>query len=306
MFYSWSRSLGMAVVLAGMGKLEAASINIPNGSFESPVTGFVDTNIDDWQKTPKPDWYTQDAVFHWTQLTGLFANTPVGSSDHLDNCDSNQAAYIFALPQAGFFQDYDSTDWSNSVPTHAFNALFEPGRAYTLTVAVNGGGGGMSNGTTLQISMYYRDLMSNMVTVAATTITNTPETFPNHTHLVDFQAQLPVVRTNDPWAGQHIGVQIISTVSSNMQGGYWDMDNVRLLSVSAPVLSSIMQSNNTVQFLVQSEPGFPIEVLASDDPTLPIASWSSLGTVTNSTGNLPFVDTSPDALRRFYRGRLLQ
>jgi len=164
----------------------------------------------------------------------------------------------------------------------------------------------MSNGTTLQISMYYRDLMSNMVTVAATTVTNTPETFPNHTHLVDFEAQLPVVRTNDPWAGQHIGVQIISTVSSNMQGGYWDVDNVRLLSVSAPILTNITHSNNTIQFLVRSEPGFPIEVLASDDPTLPIASWSSLGTVTNSTGNLPFVDTSPDALRRFYRGRLLQ
>ena len=38
-------------------EIRAEIIEIPNASFESPVTTFVDTRLDSWQKTSKPDRY---------------------------------------------------------------------------------------------------------------------------------------------------------------------------------------------------------------------------------------------------------
>ena len=64
----------------------------------------------------------------------------------------------------------------------------------------------MLPGATLEVSLYYRDVASNKVTVTATSITNTPGVFSNNTHLIDFQVQVPVVKVGDAWAGQHIEV----------------------------------------------------------------------------------------------------
>src|SRR5580765_1095809 len=108
---------GVAALAASTSPLRAGSITVPNGSFESPATSFVSINIDSWQKNPKPDWYVESGGFLWSQLTGIFKNTSAGSSDHLDNCDGNQALWLFAVPEVALFQDYNSIDWSNSVPT---------------------------------------------------------------------------------------------------------------------------------------------------------------------------------------------
>src|SRR6185437_8134367 len=133
------------------------AIVVPNYSFESPTTAFVDPSIGSWQKTPKPDWYDESGGNLWSQLTGVFVNTAPGASDHIDNVDANQALYLFALPTSGVFQDYNSLDGTNTTPSHAFNATFEPGHGYDLTVAVVGGGGGMIEGSTLELALYYRD-----------------------------------------------------------------------------------------------------------------------------------------------------
>src|SRR5262249_40224052 len=157
----------------------------------------------------------------------------------------------------------DSTDWSHPAPTHAFNVTFQPGKSYTLTVGVIGGGGGMTNGATMQLSLYYRDIASNFVTVAATTITNTPANFPTTTHLVDYQVQVPGIRPTDGWAGQHIGVQLLSTVGFDAARGYWDVDNVRLTEQVAPALGTGVWSNGQFSCTVLSEPGVKFEMIAS-------------------------------------------
>src|SRR6184192_3573554 len=72
--------------------LRAETITVPNGSFESPATVYVDPHIDSWQKAAKPDGYDESGPFLWDQLTGVFKNTPTNSADHIDNCDGNQAA----------------------------------------------------------------------------------------------------------------------------------------------------------------------------------------------------------------------
>jgi len=264
-------TVSLLLLLSAAGLLQSATIPLPNGSFESPAIVFVDLNIDSWQKTPKPDWYVESGGFLWSQLTGAFKNTAAGSFDHIDNCAGDQAVWMFAVPGAGLFQDYNSVDWNDPAPAHEFDARYEVGRAYALTAGVIGGGGGMSNGVTAEISFYYRDAASNQVKVAATSITNTPAIFSNKTHLIDFIVQVPTVKLGDAWADQHIGIQLLSTVSTGLQGGYWDFDNVRLTSSAEPtvrLLFAAEASGLRVSWL--SETSRHYQVQASEN----LSSWS--------------------------------
>jgi thiamine pyrophosphokinase len=275
---------------------------IPNGSFESPETSFADPRLDGWQKAPEPARYMGGGGFPWDQLMGQFLNTTNGSPSHIDNMDGKQAAFLFALPQVAIFQDYNTMFGTNAAPTHDFNTKFEVGKSYNLTVGVLGSGGGMSNGATFQISMYYRDAATNMVTVAATTITNTRTLFPTNTHFTDFNVQVPTVTAIDAWAGKQIGIQLASTVGFDLQGGYWDVDDVRLRVVRDPILAEFGITNTQFQFTLQSAPG-RFEILASTNIALPPSSWTSLGTITNFTGSISFMDTNTTVGGRFYQAR---
>jgi hypothetical protein len=166
----------------------------------------------------------------------------------------------------------------------------------------------MPEGSTLQLSLYYRDAASNMVTVAATTVTNTAANFPTDTRFVDFQAQVPGVKATDAWAGQNIGIQLLATpypYDENQWGGYWDADNVRLVETTALNLASPVLTGGQLQFTVQSEPDTVFQILAAGDLTLPLSNWTSLAKLTNATGSMPFVDSTAGAAQRFYTARRL-
>ncbi len=285
------------------GMLPAGPILLPNASFESPATPFVSLNFDSWQRTPQPAGWDENASGPWNNLTGIFKNTSPGSPDHIANCDGNQAAWLFANPGAGIFQDYDSMDWNDSQPTHAFDAKFEVGKSYRLSLGVIGGGYNMPAGSPLEASLYYRDAASNKVIVAAATIIYVPAQFTSRTQLVYFEASTPVVRMEDSWAGKQIGVQLLSTVSPELAGGYWDLDNIRLSSTLAPAISGSVVTNGQFQFTLQSESGVALEILASTNPALPPSNWTSLGTLTNETGITTFVDTAGNFDQRFYQVR---
>ena len=297
--------VGIFVLPAWTGVLQAGPITVPNASFESPATTFVNINIDSWQKSSKPDWYNEGGGFMWVQLTGIFKNTSPISLDHIDNCDGDQALWLFAVPEVGLFQDYDSVDWDDPSPTHDFNTRFEIGSSYRFTIGIIGTGGNMAQGVTLELSLYYRDAASNKVTVAVTTVTNTTAIYTNNTHLIDFQVNVPTVKASDAWAGQNIGIQFLSTVTTNLQGGYWDLDNVRLSSIRAPTLTNPISTNGQFQFALQSEPGLRFEILATTNVTLPASNWMSLGTVTNITGTVYFSDAAISFNQQFYRARQL-
>ena len=281
------------------------TLEIPNGSFEEVATDFADPRVDAWQKSPQPDWWDPSVVGSWDQLSGVFANPAPESADHIVNCDGAQAAFLFALPQVALFQDYNSMDWASSSPTHEFNARFKPGQSYTLTVGVIGGGGGMNPGATLELSLYYRDAVGNIVIVAATTVTHTPAVFSNTTHLVDFQVSVPTVRASDPWANQNIGVLILSTVGIELPGGYWGLDNVRLAESRQPSLVAQAPLNGQMRFTLQSDPGAVCEVLAATHVTLPRSQWTLLETLTNVTGTNTVSDATTTAPARFYQVRQL-
>lgn len=293
----------LAVLMAGKCPAHAGPIPVPNNTFESPNTFNATPVIDFWQLMPQPAWWNEAATGPWTNLTGVFKNDPPISDVYIDNLDGNQGAWLYANPEVGFFQDYNSVDWNDPAPTHAFDAKFEIGRSYRLTVGIIGGGYGMLPETPLQASLYYRDPASNKVFVAATTIAYSANYFSNRTHLIDFTVTVPVVRATDPWSNQYIGIQFLSTVSPELAGGYWDLDNIRLKSTLAPMLLNPVRTNNQFQFTVQSEPGMLLEILATTNATLPALNWTSLGNLTNTTGTIPFIDTSANFHQRFYQAR---
>jgi hypothetical protein len=274
---------------------------LPNNSFESPANSFASPEMDAWQKSPEPFWWPPTNG-PWGQLVGQFLNPPGDSPGHIDNMEGQQAAFLFALPEVYLFQDYNSLSGTNTTPSHDFAAIYETGKSYNLTVGVLGNGGGMTNGATLELSLYYRDAASNLVTVAATTITNSADLFPTNTYFTDFEVIVPPVTGNESWAGRHIGVKIASTVDFALQGGYWDIDNVRLQTVRDPFLKNANASGGQFTFTLDSAPG-RLEILTSTDVTLPASSWTSLGAVTNVTGILPVSDTNAAPGQRFYQAR---
>ncbi|MBN1505920.1 MAG: hypothetical protein JW955_03695 [Sedimentisphaerales bacterium] len=211
---------GMFLMAAGTSGVRAESVCIPNGSFESPPTVFVDVNTAPWQKGPTPAWYDESRGYTWSQLTGVFLNVPPEDEEHIDNCDGKQAVWLFAVPEVELYQDLAAT--------------FEVGQCYHLSVGVIGGGGNMKDGVSLEIRLYYRDADDMRVTVESTTFTyHSAHGYIKHFN--DVRLDLPVVQQTDPWAGKKIGVQIISALTladldpaTGRAGGYWDLDNVRL------------------------------------------------------------------------------
>jgi hypothetical protein len=299
---------------AWTGPLQAGTIDIPNGSFESPVVPpiapYATNGIDYWQKSSQPVWYdpSQNYDTPWEDLMGTFYNVPYPST-FIDNCDGSQAAFLFAVPEAALFQDYSSIYGTNTTPSHAFDAKFNVNRAYSFTVGVIGGVYGsppLYDGATLQLSLYYRDASSNMVIVAATTITNSAQLFPTNTHFVDFSVYVPGVQATDAWVGQNIGVQIASTVGFDKASGYWDVDNARLTETLLPALTAAQVTSHQCGFTLQSQPGLRFEMLATTNLASPISNWTSLATLTNVTGIYPFLDPATNLSRRFYRARQLQ
>jgi hypothetical protein len=78
---------------------------------------------------------------------------------------------------------------------------------------------------------------------------------------------------------------------------------VRLISILAPSLLNPIRTNNHFVFSLQSEPGMIVEILAATNVTLPTVNWTSLQTITNLTGTIPFIDTTANFDQRFYQAR---
>ena len=274
---------------------QAQSLQLANASFESPVTQFVDNRVDSWLKTPKPFWYDESGGFAWDQLSGVFKNTAPGSADRIENCVGDQAFYLFAVPQTGIYQD-------DIAPADTFTI----GRSYALTAGLVGGAGGMAPGVSIEMSLYYKDQNGDPVTLGATNVVYDTSRFPNQTNFVDVQLRIPVVRAGDAWAGKTIGVGFLSTVNPAIAGGYWDIDNVRLVASSpAPALLAPKIVNGGFECTLQSEPGAHLEVLASSSATAPVTSWATIATIINTSGAEPFRESLAGDTHRYYAVRLV-
>ena len=215
-------STGLLLLAIGS-SMQAQSIDVPNGSFESPTppAGYPATpQVDVWQKSTQPVWFDPATTggITWNQLSGVFPNPPAGDSKSIDNVNGQQAAYLFALPQVGLLQS-------------SLDAIFVVGHSYSLTVGLLGGGG-IPDGATFSIGLFFLDGADKLVSVGSTTATFSAANFPTVTHLIDYQLNIPEVKSTDAYAGHHIGVELLST--SGTGAGYWDVDNIRLTAVPEP------------------------------------------------------------------------
>jgi hypothetical protein len=283
---------------------QAGALTVPSYSFETPDASMVEAypGFTYWEKNPQPTNY-DDSAGPWDYTMGVFYNFP--GDTHIDNCDGQQVSFIYENPGAGIFQDYNSQDEMQAGPSHAFNYTYKATNAYTLTVAVLGYTGDnapLSTNATISLSLYYRDSSNNMVTLGSTTVTNTVANFPTHTHFLDFQVQLPAVRTNDAWAGQNIGIALNSSLTDT-NGGYWDVDNVRLVETPTPALQNVALTNGQIGFTLLSQPGLIYNIQTTTNVATAGSNWVSLATVTNTTGFLQFVDTNTAAGAKFYRAQ---
>jgi len=221
------------VLCVAAAAVQAQPIAVPNRSFESQtapsVYPFVNLNVDSWQKNPEPAFYQAFASYGvpWEGTAGVFLDV-----NPYANKLGNQVGYLLAVPQVALFQDH----------TTGFDATFEPGKAYNLTVGVFGKSS-IAPGSTLEISLYYRDGSNNKVTVGSTAVTYSAAAFPatSPLSLVDYSVNVPLVQASDAWAGQQIGIQVQSSIPIEMTSfGNWDFDNVRLTAVPEPATGGIL------------------------------------------------------------------
>jgi len=275
------------------------AIVVPNFSFESPDIGTNSPDaapvFEDWVFAQQPSYYDPTNFGGpWMDLGGTFYNLPnftnsQGTNNtYIFNCNGVQAAFLFALPDVGI--------------SEVIQASYEVGKTYTMTVGLIGGGGGMTNGSTFDLELYYLN-GTNVVTVADTTVTNTPANFPTEDEFVDFQVQVPGVQATDLWAGQNIGIQLLATpdpYNPEAWGGFWDVDNVRLTEATAINLALPTLANGQIQFTVQSDPGAVVQILATSDLTVATPGWTNLATFTNTSGSTTFTDSSASLGQRFY------
>lgn len=216
----------------------AQPISVPNFSFESPTAPntypYVNTSIDDWQKNPEPDyWPAVESAYGipWDGTAGVFLDV-----NPYANHDGSQVGYILSFPGVALYQDYSTTP--------SFNATYNVGRSYDLTVGVFGKPS-VAPGSTLELNLYYRDSLNNMVTIGSSTITYDPNVFVIPTNgplnLIDFTVSVPIVQASDAWAGQHIGIELLSTTPiAQSSGGNWDIDNVRLTETPEPSMAALL------------------------------------------------------------------
>jgi len=204
----------------------AATIVVPNGSFETPDTTFVTTVMTPWNKTPVAPGYT---ATEWDQAEGIFENTAAGQPSRINNAHGSQIAYMFANPTLGIYQDLTSAD-----------AKFQPGFAYDLTVGVGSGYTyPLADGTVLRLALYFvtspggTEGLTEARQVAFTDVVFSAATFPGY-DLKDVTVHVPGVAAGDAWAGNFIGVKIVAITDSPPTGATWSIDNVRLTSTAVP------------------------------------------------------------------------
>lgn len=237
--------LTFASLLTISDRLQAQPIFVPNHSFESQSgIGFpyeTNPNLAAWQKIAEPPYYAflGSGVPPWYGTSGAFVNVSVYNPNPYANVVGAQAGYILMAPQVTLFQDYTTS------PTHDFNAAFEIGKSYNMTIGLfaKSSFGVIPPGSTLEMSLYYLDGLNNKVKVGATVVSYSAAAFPitPPLNLIDYQVNVPTVTAGDAWAGKHIGIQLESTIPVEMTSfGNWDFDNVRLTAVPEPTALALL------------------------------------------------------------------
>jgi hypothetical protein len=218
------------ILLVLMGSLAAtpvwsASIHIENASFEAPA---IDPN--GFPAVPFVDNWTEIDIDTLSSTnTGVFANTPVGSHDHVVNADGSQLAFLGSELGNALEQDLTAIYKEGC----DYPGLFSPSSIEPVDA--------------IELVLFYRN-GNDVVDIVSRTVEATGL---SSTQLMDFSLHLPAVQSGDAWAGKAIGAALRA---AGMPGGFWDLDNVRLIE-SLPV--SIRIENASFEAPAIDPNGFP-------------------------------------------------
>jgi NAD(P)H-dependent FMN reductase len=184
------------------------SIPIENASFEAP-----DIIPGTFPAIPIVDqWIEFDLDPEGSTNTGVFANTPADSDDHVVNAHGNQLAFLGSEQGNALEQDLEAT--------------YQIGCDYHLALAVGVSGlfppSGQEPIDALELVLYYLE-DGNSVDIVHQTVSAAGM---SSTTLMDVSAYLPTVKTTDAWAGKTMGVAIRAAGAA---GGFWDLDQLRLV-----------------------------------------------------------------------------
>jgi len=195
----------MIVLLAA--PVQAGSIPVANHSFEIPEFNVAENPYGAMSLMPQ---WTEDDIDPegLSRNTGIFLNTPADSNDHITNPDGSQLA---------FFGNYQGNSISQFMASK-----YQVGRSYKLTVGIcvsHTAPPAGNNPLTLAFTYWGGFMPVDIATVQV------PPTGLTSTFLDDFTLSLPTIQAGDAWAGRNIGIAIRA---SGAEGGFWDLDNVRL------------------------------------------------------------------------------
>ena len=236
-------------------------VDVANASFEAPA---VDPNgFGAWPVID--EWIELDLDELGSQNTGVFLNTDEGSPDRVGNAVGAQLAFLGSQQGNALEQDLE--------------AIYEGGYDYRLTVGVAVSSRYRPAPTDmLEIALYYLD-GPNSVDIA---VGEVPAAGLSSTHLQDFSVYLPAAEPNDPWLGSPIGIAIRAIGEA---GGFWDLDDVRLLK-SQPIAVAVENASFEAP-----------ELDPNAFPALPVApGWRELDNdLEASTNTGVFGNTAPDS-----------
>ncbi len=192
---------------------KADSVPIPNHSFEVPT---IDPIANPFLAIPFVSSWTEDDIDPCSRNTGTFLNTPPESSDHLFNVDGSQLAFLGSMDGNALWQYLPAT--------------YQQGRSYQLTVGVCiSAAFPPPQGTPLVLALHYSsdpNLALHFLSDPNIASVKVPAPPPSSRTIEDFSITLPTVDPNDPWVNKNIGIAIRATGAA---GGFWDLDNVRLM-----------------------------------------------------------------------------
>ena len=195
------------VLFVTIAAVQAGPIPVTNHSFEQPCVleqPGVDPNRPAFPYAEGWIELDNDPINPLGTNTGVFVNIT-----NIANTDANQIAFLGSEEGNALLQD--------------LSAVYQVGKSYRLTVGVcvsaqypppdpNG----------LELAFYYRE--PNIIDVASVQ-TREPNLF-SRTALEDYSVYLSTVRADAAYVGKPIGIAIRAT---GPMGGYWDVDNVRVM-----------------------------------------------------------------------------
>ena len=211
----------VVLFLMGAGSSLATAINVANYSFETPDLS------PDGAQLGIPDWNINGPA------AGIAHNGWNGGQIDLANSDGEQVGWMNSYVDA-------TNELASSGLWQVLPETYTVGQSYELTVGVaRAAWNPTQDDDQLQIRLWYQT--STATPIASVTVTAGDLNWSNGGDLIDYTATLPAVLATDAWAGQSIGIWIVSTYKNPAGGDSdWVIDNVRLNAVPEPATLTLL------------------------------------------------------------------